>query len=96
MLISGGHEKNPALLTPLPGTSYRFDPISSNTEAAHQSSAALYELVILSDSPDCPALSLRSADGHMHTGDLFQEVTPGWYVFRGRDDDWIKSETSLR
>ncbi|RXW22056.1 hypothetical protein EST38_g3794 [Candolleomyces aberdarensis] len=96
MLISGGHEKNPALLTPLPGTSYRFEPISGNTEAVHQSSAALYELVILSDSPDCPDVSLRGADRHMHTGDLFQEVTPGWYVSRGRDDDWIKSETSLR
>ena len=96
MLISGGHEKNPALLQPLPGTSYQFVPISSKTDVVHQSSAALYELVILSNSPDCPDASLRSADGHLHTGDLFQEVTPGWYVSRGRDDDWIKSETSLR
>lgn len=96
MLISGGHERNPALLQRLPGVSYDFVPISSNTDAVHQSSAALYELVILSNSPDCPDVSLRGADGHLHTGDLFQEVTPGWYVSRGRDDDWIKSETSLR
>lgn len=96
MLISGGHEKNPTLLQPLPGTSYQFVPISNNAGAVHQSSAALYELVILSNSPDCPDMSLRNADGHLHTGDLFQEVTPGWYVARGRDDDWIKSETSLR
>jgi len=96
MLISGGHPKNSALLQPLPGTAYEFVPISNNTDVVHQSSAALYELVILSHSPDCPDPSLRHADGNLHTGDLFQEVSPGWYVSRGRDDDWIKSETSLR
>lgn len=96
MLLSGGDEKNPALLSALPGASYRFDPISSKTDATHTSSAALYELVILSNSPDCPHPSLRSADGHLHTGDLFQEVLPGWYLSRGRDDDWIKSASSLR
>ncbi|KAG2005545.1 hypothetical protein CC2G_001941 [Coprinopsis cinerea AmutBmut pab1-1] len=95
MLLSGGHEKNDALLRPLPGTSYRFVPISNN-DAVHQTNAALFELVILSDSPDCPHSSLLGSDGHLHTGDLFQEVSPGWYVSRGRDDDWIKSETSLR
>ncbi|KAF8154247.1 hypothetical protein B0H34DRAFT_800120 [Crassisporium funariophilum] len=99
MLISGAHERNPALLRPLPGTSYRFVPIDSDDEqgeGVHQSNAAMFELVILSDSPDCPTVGLRQADGHFHTGDLFQEVAPGWYIFRGRDDDWIKSETSLR
>ncbi|KAJ2995924.1 hypothetical protein NUW54_g7305 [Trametes sanguinea] len=45
---------------------------------------------------DCPHPSLRHADGHYHTGDLFLEVAPGRYVSRGRDDDWIKSENSLR
>jgi acyl-coenzyme A synthetase/AMP-(fatty) acid ligase len=96
MLLSGGHHKNPALLQALPGTSYRFVPIdSSEDESVHQSNAGLHELVILADSPDCPGV-LRHADGDFHTGDLFQEVFPGWYIFRGRDDDWIKSESSLR
>ncbi|PPR00299.1 hypothetical protein CVT24_004589 [Panaeolus cyanescens] len=95
MLLSGEYERNAALLRPLPGTSYSFIPIESNTDAV-QSTAALYELVILADSPDCPDKSLRSADGHFHTGDLFQQVVSGWYVSRGRDDDWIKSENSLR
>lgn len=98
MLLSGEHEKNRALLKALPGTSYRFDPIESGQEeGVHKSTAILYELVILADSPDCPDPSLRhSTDQHFHTGDLFQQVLPGWYVSRGRDDDWIKSETSLR
>ncbi|PPQ95816.1 hypothetical protein CVT26_015925 [Gymnopilus dilepis] len=96
MLLAGGNERNKALLQPLPGTSYSFMPIESSEGTVHQSSAALFELVILSNSPDCPDRSLRHADGHFHTGDLFQEILPGWWISRGRDDDWIKSETSLR
>lgn len=99
MLLSGGCERNPALVAPLPGTSYRFVSTSSastQSQSAHRSTAELYELVILAESPDCPDVSLRHADGHFHTGDLFQEVLPGYYLFRGRDDDWIKSENSLR
>jgi acyl-coenzyme A synthetase/AMP-(fatty) acid ligase len=96
MLLSGGHHKNPALLQALPGTSYQFVPIdSSEDESVHQSNAGLHELVILAGSPDCPGV-LRHADGDFHTGDLFQQVSPGWYISRGRDDDWIKSESSLR
>ena len=97
MLLSGGYDRNPALLEPLPGTSYRFVLIDSpDEEGVYQSNAALHELVILADSPDCPDVALRQADGNFHTGDLFQEVVSGWYIFRGRDDDWIKSESSLR
>lgn len=97
MLLGGEHERNGALLRALPSTEYRFDPIETpEEEGVHQSNAALYELVILSDSPDCPHHTLRHADGHFHTGDLFQQILPGWWVSRGRDDDWIKSETSLR
>jgi len=96
MLLSGSHEKNPALLCPLPGMSYRFDPIVSGPEGVHQSTAALYQLVILSDSPDCPDAPLCHSDSHFYTGDLFQQILPGYWVARGRDDDWIKSENSLR
>jgi acyl-coenzyme A synthetase/AMP-(fatty) acid ligase len=56
----------------------------------------MLEFIVLAESGDCPDTSLRADDGHFHTGDLFQEVSPGSYVFRGRDDDWIKSENSLR
>jgi len=103
MLASvGGKGQDASFLTPLEGTSYGFFPIESDDEpststAAYQSSTGqLLELVILSDSGDCPDVSLRSADGHFHTGDLFLEVEPGKYLSRGRRDDWIKSENSLR
>ncbi|KAF7347743.1 Acetyl-CoA synthetase-like protein [Mycena venus] len=103
LLSVGGTEGNAALLRPLAGTAYRFVPIGgeAGAEAAaavqgHQSTARMLEFVILAESGDCPHASLRAADGHFHTGDLFQEVAPGQYVARGRDDDWIKSENSLR
>ncbi|KAF9063097.1 acetyl-CoA synthetase-like protein [Rhodocollybia butyracea] len=83
-------------LRPLQGLSYAFVPISSSTPEDHQSTARLHEFVVLSDSGDCPDVSLRQADGHFHTGDLFQVVGPDSYIFAGRDDDWIKTENSLR
>jgi acyl-CoA synthetase (AMP-forming)/AMP-acid ligase II len=97
MLISiGGSGRSAPLLRSFEGYSYRFIPTSPASDSGHQSTARLLELVIPSDSPDCPDMSLRHADGDFHTGDLFQEPAPGLYVFRGRDDDWIKSENSLR
>jgi len=88
------------LLQPLNEMSYAFLPIASRTEPstsqAEHSTEPLLELVILAESPDCPDSSMRAADGHFHTGDLFQEVRPGQYRSKGRDDDWIKSENSLR
>jgi len=103
MLLSlGGSDHTAPLLQPLEGTSYGFFPIAPQpavvtSEAGHQTTASqMVELVILAESGDCPDRSLRSADGHFHTGDLFHEVQPGCYLFRGRDDDWIKSQNSLR
>jgi acyl-CoA synthetase (AMP-forming)/AMP-acid ligase II len=96
MLLSiGGSGRNAGFLRSLKGYSYHFVPTSSS-DSPHQSTARLLELIIPASSPDCPDLSLRHADGDFHTGDLFQEASPGLYVFRGRDDDWIKSENSLR
>ncbi|KAK0465197.1 uncharacterized protein EV420DRAFT_1262611 [Desarmillaria tabescens] len=97
-LISvGGCDPSAPLLRHLEGVSYSFVPIQpEQNEAGHQSTARMLEFIIRAESGDCPHPSLRSADGHFHTGDLFQEAAPGLYVFRGRDDDWIKSENSLR
>lgn len=94
----GGKTRNAPLLRPVEGVAYDFFPVepSSPSESGHQSTGRMLELIILAESGDCPDPSLRHADGHFHTGDLFQEVSPGCYVSRGRDDDWIKSEIALR
>ncbi|KAI0286989.1 acetyl-CoA synthetase-like protein [Russula aff. rugulosa BPL654] len=101
MLLSAWTRGSEMVLQPLDGMSYAFLPVASQSEAgtsqAEQSSAApLLELVILAESPDCPDKYLRATDGNFHTGDLFQEIKPGYYLSKGRDDDWIKSENSLR
>ncbi|KAG6828193.1 hypothetical protein H0H92_008812 [Tricholoma furcatifolium] len=97
MLLSvGASERNPGLLRPLKGFTYRFVSTTPETAVSHQSTARLMELIIPANSWDCPHPSLRHEDGDFHTGDLFQEASPGLFVFRGRDDDWIKSENSLR
>ena len=106
MLLSvrGGGAANPPL-RPIEGTKYAFVPVEDDAEddaeeaeegAYTNANAQLLELVILADSPDCPHPSMRAADGHYHTGDLFVQVAPGAYVSRGRGDDWIKSENALR
>lgn len=101
MLSVGGKGPDARYLRPIDGTSYGFFALDSNAaveDGGHtDANAQLFELVILSESGDCPDPALRSADGHYHTGDLFQQIRAGSsYVFRGRDDDWIKSENSLR
>lgn len=85
-------------LEPVEGMSYAFVPLHSSKPTGDyvDASSQLLEMVILADSPDCPDPTLRHRDGTYHTGDLFMEVAPGSYIFRGRDDDWIKSENSLR
>ncbi|KAI0754380.1 acetyl-CoA synthetase-like protein [Daedaleopsis nitida] len=102
MLLSvrGGGQPNPSL-RPIEDTAYAFMPIEdgepqSDEGAYSNANARLLELVILAESPDCPHPSMRAADGHYHTGDLFLEVAPGAYISRGRGDDWIKSENALR
>jgi len=100
MVSVGGKGQDGCLLVPLEGTSYGFFPIesddepSTSTAAYRGSTSQLLELIVLSESGDCPHVSLRSADGHFHTGDLFLEVEPGKYLFQGRRDDWIKCGSS--
>jgi acyl-coenzyme A synthetase/AMP-(fatty) acid ligase len=85
-------------LRPLAGFSYEFRPTHSDADLdVHQSTSRLLEFVVLPESGDCPDISLRNPDdGNFHTGDLFIEAGPGTYIFAGRDDDWIKTENSLR
>lgn len=99
LLSQRGSKSENRLLRPVKGVKYGFFSAAPTpqSEAGHVSAnSQLVELVILSTSPDCPHPSLRKADGHYHTGDLFHVVRPGEYMFVGRDDDWIKSLNSLR
>ncbi|KAF8214043.1 hypothetical protein K438DRAFT_1956145 [Mycena galopus ATCC 62051] len=99
LLVSiGGTGPDAGLLRLTDGVAYKFAPIApAQTPAAtHASTARMLELIVLAESGDCPDISLRHPDGDFHTGDLFQEVAPGRYISEGRDDDWIKSESSLR
>ncbi|KAF9653331.1 acetyl-CoA synthetase-like protein [Thelephora ganbajun] len=84
--------------------SVTFVPISSSGSSSSTLPSSVYknvntnvlELVIPATSPDCPHPSVRqSEDGHFHTGDLFLEVVPGHYTFRGRMCEWIRSSTGL-
>ncbi|KAJ7886761.1 hypothetical protein B0H13DRAFT_2342762 [Mycena leptocephala] len=98
LLVSiGGCGPDAGLLRPTDGVSYKFVPIAPpQSPGAHISTARMLELIVLAESGDCPDVSLRHPDGDFHTGDLFQEVAPGCFISEGRDDDWIKSESSLR
>ncbi|KZP19040.1 acetyl-CoA synthetase-like protein [Athelia psychrophila] len=69
---------------------YEFAP-ADITSVGGQKYTRLLEFRILPGSPDLPHPSLCNADGGWRSGDLFEEMAPGKYLFRGRDDDWIKS-----
>ncbi|KAF5568175.1 hypothetical protein FNAPI_295 [Fusarium napiforme] len=84
--------KNDDYLECHPTAKNEFIPIGDTLASGEQ----LLELVIPPDAPNCPVPSFRSADGKFHSGDLFVEVKPGKYFFRGRNDNWIKMEASLR
>ena len=91
-------------MRPIEGKCIAFVPVSSSGSSSSTLSSAVYknvntnvlELVIPATSPDCPHPSVRQPeDGHFHTGDLFLEVVPGHYTFRGRMSEWIKSSAGL-
>ncbi|KAJ7143491.1 acetyl-CoA synthetase-like protein [Mycena crocata] len=55
------------------------------------SGGTLYDFFIPASAPNCPHPSIRNRpDGHI-SGDLFEEVQKGYYAFRGRNDDWIRT-----
>ncbi|KZP27573.1 acetyl-CoA synthetase-like protein [Athelia psychrophila] len=74
----------------LDATKYEFSPADITSVGGHEY-ASLLEFRILPDSPDVPHPSLCDADGGWRSGDLFEELEPGKYLFRGRDDDWLQS-----
>ncbi|KAJ7636631.1 hypothetical protein FB45DRAFT_989159 [Roridomyces roridus] len=77
---------------PIPTVSCRFDPVSKTIDESE--STELFELIVLPDSPRLPHPQLLAADGTFHSGDLFERMSDGSYVFRGRNDDWIKTKSA--
>lgn len=91
------------LYKPIEGSLFAFMPLQvpdqdATTTSTDQSLARnLVELVVLPESKDCPVRALRSPeDTYFHTGDLFEEVEPGFYEVRERADDWIKLQNGGR
>ncbi|KAJ7624677.1 hypothetical protein FB45DRAFT_980034 [Roridomyces roridus] len=83
-------------LRPIPTISCRFDPVSKTDDqsAADHESTQLFEFILLAGSPRLPQSHLLAPDGHFHSGDLFEDQPDGSYVFRGRNDDWIKTKSA--
>ncbi|KAJ7624693.1 hypothetical protein FB45DRAFT_869593 [Roridomyces roridus] len=71
-----------------------FDPVSKTDSASDHESTRLFEFILLAGSPRLPQSHLLAADGHFHSGDLFEHQPDGSYVFRGRNDDWIKTKSA--
>lgn len=90
-MLSDARENSDYLL-PFAGSKYEFVPIGDSV----RSGEPLLELVTLPESPDCPVPSLCAADGKFYSGDLFIEPSPGKYLCKGRNDNWIKMQTALR
>ncbi|KAJ7637876.1 hypothetical protein DFH06DRAFT_1432394 [Mycena polygramma] len=95
LLMSSVLGKPGRFIRPLPTVSCRFDPFTDMTQA-DDSSTQLFQFILLGDSPQIPKPHLLSADGNFHSGDLFEKHPDGSYLFRGRDDDWIKSDAADR
>ncbi|KAF5235444.1 hypothetical protein FAUST_7054 [Fusarium austroamericanum] len=90
-MLSDARENSDYLL-PFAGSKYEFLPIGDSVRTGEP----LLELVTLPESPDCPVPSLCAADGKFYSGDLFIEPSPGKYLCKGRNDNWIKMQTALR
>ncbi|KAF5686192.1 acetyl synthetase [Fusarium denticulatum] len=101
----GGRHGN--LLRMWPGSTFEMRPISvapddtvsgaSRNAANGAPTGKLVELVVPKHAPECPHPSLCDpTTGDFITGDVFLEVGQDRYISKGRNDDWIKMEISLR
>jgi hypothetical protein len=86
-----GNAPEDRLLRLLPGVSASFIPYSLPDESNPAPMSQLCEMVVPAGAPDSPHPSLFSSEQLYHTGDLFEEVKPGLYKFRGRQGDMLKT-----
>ncbi|KAJ7480176.1 acetyl-CoA synthetase-like protein [Mycena galericulata] len=74
----------------IPATSLKTADLAADVQD-RVGGGQLYDFFIPESSPNCPHPSVRNRpDGHI-SGDLFEEVQKGYYAFRGRNDDWIRT-----
>jgi hypothetical protein len=105
LLGVGRHEGN--LLWLWTGSTFEMRPVSLEPDDAtngepssatnSESNEKLVELMVPKHATECPHSSLcdeNTAD--FITGDIFLQVGPDRYISKGRIDDWIKMEISLR
>ncbi|KAJ7592020.1 acetyl-CoA synthetase-like protein [Mycena floridula] len=103
-LVSNIAEKSTIpLMRLVPGSQCQFIPASDDLDKVDLDGdtverfkgGKLYDLFIPEYADNCPHPWIRNRpDGHV-TGDLFEEVQPGYYAFRGRSDDWIRTGKDL-
>lgn len=89
-----GNDPTNRLFRFLPGViSQKLIPFrkAASVEGDDDSQHDLLEMISIPDCVDSPHASLFSEDGLYHSGDLFEEVQKGFYVFRGRTGDFVKT-----
>ncbi|EEB88874.1 hypothetical protein MPER_13102 [Moniliophthora perniciosa FA553] len=99
LLSKGLQVAHPDYLLPIPATrhdgtpllSYRFEAVPGDAD-----SVDLKRLVVLPGSGDIPDRSLCQDNGRYDTGDLFEEAERGKFIYRGRNDDWIKMANACK
>ncbi|KAJ7704927.1 putative amp-CoA ligase [Mycena rosella] len=86
-----GNHRADRLLRLIPGSSAKMVQYFATDDGSGPDAPRLLEVVLPSGQRDSPHPSLFGEDGIYHTGDLFEEVEPGLYAFRGRSGDWLKT-----
>lgn len=90
MMTNCGNSATDRYLRMIPNTSAELIP-STDLGDAESEDRRFLEMIVHPGNVDSPHTSLLSPDGILHTGDLFEEVEPGLYLFRGRSGDWVKT-----
>ncbi|KAG6919674.1 hypothetical protein DXG01_002617 [Tephrocybe rancida] len=87
-----GDPENLLSLRLIEGMGCQLLPIASEgVDAERDDTTRIFDMFVPASAGNCPHPTVRNRpDGHI-TGDLFEEVKPGYYIFRGRSDDWIKT-----
>ncbi|KAJ6552813.1 acetyl-CoA synthetase-like protein [Mycena capillaripes] len=83
-----------ACVTFVPASNISTEDLDGDA-AGRSKGGIIYDMFIPASSRHCPhSTVMNRLDGHV-TGDLFEEVQPGYYAFRGRNDDWIHTGAGL-